>query len=370
MILLNICNAWTDIALSTPTLWSAIHIVFPRPEGFPSFKNSGCSARTIASYPYHFPSESSTKESRQPFGGTASIYDTWQYTTKVNPIDLFGGPNPGPLPFLETLALHDLTYPAYSHQVFPGRQVLEFLRLAPNLVVCTVEARVHADHNLEHPVLPSLRRLMFGEGIDIAGPEDRFLEYLTAPRLEILSLSMHDVISGRLLSFLKRSSPPLQELDVDDRRDWDFAVLEECLLLVPTLSRFELRYSTTSVIEQLFATLANSARILPTLHSLTVHLFDPSPISSAASGSLWKTLLRALTARRTQLLIVHVTISRSKPAANILTALRELAAGGMDIFVGTGENVYSPSEPLLLEWFVVPMLHPISTPPQYHQNRA
>ncbi|KAJ7457905.1 hypothetical protein B0H11DRAFT_1738048, partial [Mycena galericulata] len=26
MILLNICNAWTDIALSTPTLWSATHI--------------------------------------------------------------------------------------------------------------------------------------------------------------------------------------------------------------------------------------------------------------------------------------------------------------------------------------------------------
>ncbi|KAJ7657481.1 hypothetical protein B0H17DRAFT_870855, partial [Mycena rosella] len=29
MLLLNICNAWTDIALSTPALWEAIHIQFP-----------------------------------------------------------------------------------------------------------------------------------------------------------------------------------------------------------------------------------------------------------------------------------------------------------------------------------------------------
>jgi hypothetical protein len=29
MLLLGICNAWTDIALATPALWNTIHIVFP-----------------------------------------------------------------------------------------------------------------------------------------------------------------------------------------------------------------------------------------------------------------------------------------------------------------------------------------------------
>ncbi|KAJ7328970.1 hypothetical protein DFH08DRAFT_654486, partial [Mycena albidolilacea] len=29
MLLRNICNAWSDIALSTPELWAAIHINFP-----------------------------------------------------------------------------------------------------------------------------------------------------------------------------------------------------------------------------------------------------------------------------------------------------------------------------------------------------
>ncbi|KAJ6558227.1 hypothetical protein B0H19DRAFT_132460 [Mycena capillaripes] len=33
MLLLNICSAWTDIALSTPDLWTAINITFPSAEG-------------------------------------------------------------------------------------------------------------------------------------------------------------------------------------------------------------------------------------------------------------------------------------------------------------------------------------------------
>ncbi|KAJ7680138.1 hypothetical protein B0H17DRAFT_1138747 [Mycena rosella] len=37
MLFLNICNAWTDIALSTPALWEAIHINYPRATGFGQF---------------------------------------------------------------------------------------------------------------------------------------------------------------------------------------------------------------------------------------------------------------------------------------------------------------------------------------------
>ncbi|KAJ7748743.1 hypothetical protein DFH07DRAFT_721514, partial [Mycena maculata] len=34
MLLLNVCSTWTTIALSTPRLWSAIHIDFPQAQGF------------------------------------------------------------------------------------------------------------------------------------------------------------------------------------------------------------------------------------------------------------------------------------------------------------------------------------------------
>ncbi|KAJ7457960.1 hypothetical protein B0H11DRAFT_203451 [Mycena galericulata] len=34
MLLLNVCNAWSEIALSTPALWATIAVVFPRARGF------------------------------------------------------------------------------------------------------------------------------------------------------------------------------------------------------------------------------------------------------------------------------------------------------------------------------------------------
>ncbi|KAJ7646033.1 hypothetical protein DFH06DRAFT_1050665, partial [Mycena polygramma] len=34
LLLLKICHAWTDIALSTPALWADIHIASPCTEGF------------------------------------------------------------------------------------------------------------------------------------------------------------------------------------------------------------------------------------------------------------------------------------------------------------------------------------------------
>ncbi|KAJ6525077.1 hypothetical protein DFH09DRAFT_1416820, partial [Mycena vulgaris] len=37
LLFLNVCNAWTDIAVSTRALWAAIHIEFPRADGFSEF---------------------------------------------------------------------------------------------------------------------------------------------------------------------------------------------------------------------------------------------------------------------------------------------------------------------------------------------
>jgi hypothetical protein len=34
MLFLNVCHAWSDIALATPTLWAGVHIVFPCARGF------------------------------------------------------------------------------------------------------------------------------------------------------------------------------------------------------------------------------------------------------------------------------------------------------------------------------------------------
>ncbi|KAJ7915573.1 hypothetical protein B0H13DRAFT_2324140 [Mycena leptocephala] len=97
---------------------------------------------------------------------------------------------------------------------------------------------------------------------------------------------------------------------------------------------------------ELFAALADSPSLLPNLIGLTVRVraYSTSTIFPLSS---WKMLLRALSARRTQLQLVHVELvhtfsSSLKPAADILTALRELAADGMKVYIGAeGHNFVS-----------------------------
>ncbi|KAJ7449988.1 hypothetical protein B0H11DRAFT_323287 [Mycena galericulata] len=352
MLLLNVCSAWTDIALSTPALWASIHIGFPRAQGFPELL---CTWLQRARNRPLSVSLSGTLDEE-----VAAI--VWRHNQQIRHLticqengedddeisDLIGGLTPGPLPLLEALAIHGSTDPGDARQEFPNFQILQLLRLAPNLVecifenVCPVSPRYGGD-NTQNTTLPSLRRLLFGPNVEDPDSDDSILRHLTLPRLEALSLSMIGVSDDNFLSFLKRSSPPLRDFVVSGRGRSDFTLLAECLFLVPTLARFELWYPNTTLAEDLFAALANpSLRILPNLEDVTIRHPFSSTVFSVLPGSFWEMLLRALSARRTQIRVVHIETSRrpepSKPAADILAAFRELAADGMDIFVGTGEQ--------------------------------
>ncbi|KAJ7457906.1 hypothetical protein B0H11DRAFT_202804 [Mycena galericulata] len=359
MLLLNICNTWTDIALSTPALWAAVRIVFPRPEGFRQL------LRTWLQRARNRPlSVSLTNTFHQ---GVAPII--WRHGQQlkhleffcekeddedsdeedsVEEIDIFGCTSPGPLPLLETLIIRcssELDLDDYS--AYRGSQILEILRLAPNLVECVfVCANLvwHAvDDVQETLVLPSLRRLMFGEDGTIPDSDDGILTRLSIPRLEALSLSMRVISFADVLSFLKRSSPPLRQLALASRVDSNERVdqLFECLRLVPALTHFDLWWPMTRL-EEIFAALAESPpHLLPNLRSLIIRLYAHATLS----GFDWETLLRALTARRTQLQTVHIkydaiplayiSSAYSKPAPNIVAALEALVADGLEIYIGT-----------------------------------
>jgi hypothetical protein len=95
------------------------------------------------------------------------------------------------------------------------------MHLAPNLVECVFELmdvfdiRNPDDH--EKVVLPALRRLIFGPSGTCPVSDDDVLKCLSLPALEALSLSIRDVSGDDLISFLKRSSPPLQELVLGEK---------------------------------------------------------------------------------------------------------------------------------------------------------
>ncbi|KAJ7457955.1 hypothetical protein B0H11DRAFT_2199547 [Mycena galericulata] len=347
MLLLNICTAWTDIALSTPALWAGISVVFPRAERFQELL--GMWLQRAHNRPLCISLTNTFDKGVAPI-----VWERGQHLKHLEllhdrdnfNIDLFGCSSPGPLPLLQTLVIRrsanqpNASEPSY----YGGAQILELLRLAPNLVECTFAVR--SVHGLgviqEKLVLPALRRLTFEVLSTARRSNDCILKHLTIPCLETLSLSMNDVNFDDLFAFIKRSSPPLQELvlgvgsGVDDHQQ-----LVGCLRLVPTLTHLDMRWPPTGSVEELFSTLAQSPSVLlPNLRSWTIRLHRRADISNSS----WEALLRALTARRTQIQTVHVmfrNVSPSlKPAPNILAGFRELVAGGMVLYIGTTKEKF------------------------------
>ncbi|KAJ7302063.1 hypothetical protein DFH08DRAFT_1089967 [Mycena albidolilacea] len=238
MLFLNVCNTWTSIALATPALWLAIRIIFPCADGLKQL------------LPIWF---------RQIWD---DAFDN-EYPRETNTIHLFGGTTPGPLPLLETLTIGDS-----MHSIgFSFLPIFQLLRLAPNLVECTIARCVDS----------------FGEGHPSS--EERVLDGLKLPALEVLRIRASD---DCLVRFLKRSAPPLRELIVhsmDPNGNPDR--LPEYLHFSPSLQRLEMVWPEPYRVVSLFAALADSPSLLPNLRSLTID-------NRRRSDGYWEPLLRAL----------------------------------------------------------------------------
>ncbi|KAJ7915576.1 hypothetical protein B0H13DRAFT_2658653 [Mycena leptocephala] len=347
MLLLNICNAWTDIALSTLALWVAIHIIFPHEEGFKNLVTIWL--QRARDRPLTISLRGEFDQSVAPF--------IWQYAQQLKHLEIFfdkpgvfdedsdeenevfdllGGVSPGPFSVLETFVVRG---------EYPGK-VLELLRLAPKLAECTF-GWVHSvdiERSDKMLILPTLRRVTFGKVAGCPSSDDGILLRLSLPALEMLSLPLHDISVDGLFSFLSRSSPALRELLIGNGCfTLDFSRLAECLRLIPTLTRLELWWPPSHFVTEMFAALADdSLYLLPNLQSLTIH--DMEAKKANHSDDLCQTILRALSARRTQLRVLHVNLGASQtsvgPAADILAAFAELVQDGMQICIRSYDRNY------------------------------
>ncbi|KAJ7302073.1 hypothetical protein DFH08DRAFT_1089973 [Mycena albidolilacea] len=336
MLLLNVCNAWSAIALFTPALWSAIQIDFPCAEGLTQllpiwFQRAGNRSLSV-SLRRDVANLNDPVAEIWRHGGQIKDLDIYNDAsdkygssdTKI--VDFFGYTTPESLPLLHTLKIRIWD----GSRLFLGVQILELLRLSPNIMECFSIA-----WSFRPTLLPTLRQLTFGDAAYSPDSDEFLLNCLTLPALEVL----HAAISDRLHDLLKRSSPSLRELSVGQlgREDYPYSLLQECLQLIPTLLRLTVWDPRLGPLAELFAALADSPSLLPNLRSLTIH-----PWSRSISDSAWWTLLRAVRSRRIQLRILKFEV----PPADVLAAFRELVVDGGEIYIGTQKCNFldSPSE--------------------------
>ncbi|KAJ7748801.1 hypothetical protein DFH07DRAFT_1035568, partial [Mycena maculata] len=332
MLLLNVCNTWTNIALSTPRLWAVIHVDFPQAESFRRcletwFRRAGNCPLSMSGV-----FDAGVRASIRPHVHRLKYLEIGLDDDET--VALLAGMSPGPLPFLEKLVLQYGYRGSYS-----ASRILEFLRLTPNLLELRLDIHtLIVPESPEHVVLPALLQMMFGGGSNIFGNDsaDEILRCLSLPNLRTLYLFMEVLEPHDLIEFLQRSLPPLQDLIIGNL---PFAELQECLRLVPSLTQLELWRPKGLVVEEVCTALADSPTdLLPNLRSLTIHL-DWSTIISAPFCTV---PLRALSGRRSQLTYFKMVQTRKRPWAPDpepdWATFRQLAADGMEIYVGTEER--------------------------------
>ncbi|KAJ7609618.1 hypothetical protein FB45DRAFT_1066665 [Roridomyces roridus] len=350
-LLLNICNAWTDIAASNPKLWSRMNIEFPAhrvglevmvEKWFQRARShlldvslTGALDATVAALIWRYSSQLGRLTlSLEPLGpGDHSHVESVVFWELL-------GTQPEPVPLLQFLEINGRRKFEYS-----PRPILRFLSLASNiteLILCV--ALAEEKHEIHVVVLPNLRRLQGGGH----GGSLRILDYICAPQLLSLTV-VFPRTNGDIVPFLQHSSSALQELVIEGAGK---LALDEILTLVPSLIRFEIQWPHIKDVGQLFNILAQPppSDVVPNLRILKLDLINSDPTVDQWTSESWDTFIRV--ARRTHIESIHMSdryafLLYSLPH-DAWESLRELAEDGKDIWI---ENIDAEINILFCPWW-------------------
>ncbi|KAJ7176004.1 hypothetical protein C8R46DRAFT_77019 [Mycena filopes] len=333
MLLLQICSSWADIALSTPALWSTIHVGGSRVEFLQLW------LERAQNYPRLTISLAGALDS-----DVANIVVNNAARLKHLVLDQAQNLDPlltAPFPCLETVLVRGNQWEEEDDSDFSLAQLLKLLCLSPNLVECTLDKFATGDYldpAAEPQVLPRLKCLKFGDTENQRNitSQDDILPAVSLPSLETLFLSFRLITNDDFFQFLERSMPPLQKLVIaDDCRELVRDDVVEWLHLLPALVHLELPAQTGSFVNELGTALAHPAsRLIPHLRTMSFHCR-----SAFAVQPPYQTLLQLLSNRRDKLIHFHLTGDNSsigaQPELQIRDEFRQLARGGMEIYIGT-----------------------------------
>ncbi|KAJ7187147.1 hypothetical protein C8R46DRAFT_1274308 [Mycena filopes] len=316
MLLLQVCNGWSDIAISTAALWSTIQITLPRVEilrlWLERARSQALSITLIRAL------DDAVATALQENGARLKY-----------------------LKICEEEHLGSLAFVDGGRNVFSIDEVMGLLKLAPNLVECIFDDVVFFPLDaLEAPLVLNLTCLHFGITFNAGWRHNELLDYLSLPALTALFISLNTSDAAAFSGFLKRSSPPLQKLLLDNDRELLFIDLDICLRIVPTLTHLEIYLGDTVFGDQLLTALADApSDFIPNLRDLKMcSLLSEFPDDS---------LLRALSARCNRLTSFELVTLDAPLGADVYDALYRLSADGMRISMTDGfQEIFSSTSVL------------------------
>ncbi|KAJ7118586.1 hypothetical protein C8R43DRAFT_96126 [Mycena crocata] len=339
-VLLKVCRAWREIALSTPRLWNTLNIQAAtfarRVYWWPSLAVDWLSrarSNPLSLTLRHPPIEDETDTVFQPdYAFLRQIASRLECLTvlgmeqevEINMPDSNLDYTPGSFPLLKRLvfgpwdpesSIYDCWFAFFldapqlrelvilaevrvSRVLLPWHQLtkftgsnfeleecLEVLRLAPELEECTFAVQFGCDApsscSLTHLRLQSLTLLPDREG-DCWG---YILQYLTLPSLNSLQISPSDFSGEFFEKFLSRSSAPLRRVSITPDRWFNFDEWEKCFRLMSDLEELHLGCLEVEFQTDFMKAFGTSEdKLLPRLRHLLVH--RPTPRYNEVSNAL------------------------------------------------------------------------------------
>ncbi|KAJ7133436.1 hypothetical protein C8R44DRAFT_698063 [Mycena epipterygia] len=332
MVFLSVCQLWNHIALSTPSLWAAIHNDSPRVQSkldnvFEIWLNR---ARDLPlSLSLRGPLDKRVQNLMK------------EHAHRVRKLELY--PESGeelqqmtaPFASLEQMVI--IGPPDGTDDSFVNaEECIEILRAAPNLVECDLRNLYHAEgihtygwNNVNPLAHPCLRHLRLGEPRPDAHYRDVcnsacILQYLTLPALKTLLITDFDISRDDVISFLARSSPPLESLDMDIPIMWSSYMVEKYLRLLPSLTDLVLVFHEAPYVLPFLEALARG--FLPNLQNLTIQgYFNDRSKYDNLIGVVTRSRYTELESIR---LIFRSSYEEREPSADVAEALAKFAENG------------------------------------------
>ncbi|KAJ7482938.1 hypothetical protein B0H11DRAFT_2193210 [Mycena galericulata] len=324
VIFLTICHSWSNIALSTPSLWTDIS---DRDVSMDKFLNL---FEHWLKHARRSPLSLSLEASLHPRSSSNSrtVALVKQYAHQIQSLELcvHSGEDlerlTAPFNILETLTLRTLLSEGSFSQT--ANECVEILRAAPRLVECSLininyAEDIHTSSIISAPLTHhSLKHLRISSTI--------ILQYFTLPALQSLAVLESDITPSNVLSFLNRSSPPLRSLHLKGYHVAD--TVADYLRIVPGLT--DLCVDNRNMSAAILYTLA-SPGLAPNLRNLN--------IAGRPTRLHYERVLDLLTSRRASLQSFCFTFGMVLEVPNdIIIPLRQLAQDGMQIHIGMEYN--------------------------------